>query len=62
MTEDDLLDMVEGKKMTKLVVTKEMRKQVKFALKRGDKLEVIKKKVFLVPDIIMEKHKTIVKV
>lgn len=39
-----------------------MRKQIKFAMKRGDKLDVIKKKVFMVQDIVREKHKTIVKV
>lgn len=39
-----------------------MRKQIKFAMKRGDKLDDIKKKVFLVSSIVKEKHKTIVKV
>lgn len=40
-----------------------MRKQIKFALKRGDKIDEIKKKVFLSSNIVKEtQHKTMFKV
>jgi hypothetical protein len=39
-----------------------MRKQIKFALKRGDKLDDIKKKIFLVSITVKDKHKTMFKV
>lgn len=39
-----------------------MRKQIKFALKRGDKIDVIKKKIFMVSMTVKDKHKTMVKV
>lgn len=40
-----------------------MRKQIKFALKRGDKIDDIKKKVFMVSNTVKETlYKTMVKV
>lgn len=44
LTEDDLLDIIEGKKIAGIKVTKEMRKNIKHALKRGEKVDQIKKK------------------
>ncbi len=40
--EEDLLDIVEGRKPCGLKITKEMRKEIKFTLKRGAKLVDIK--------------------
>jgi hypothetical protein len=38
LSEDDLLDIVEGRKPCGLKITKDMRKEIKFALKRGAKI------------------------
>ena len=54
--------MVDGKTVPEILVTKEMRKQIKFALKRGDKIEDIKKKIFLVSITVKAGHKTMFKV
>jgi hypothetical protein len=43
-----MLDIIDGRKFPNLNVTKDMRKQIKFAIKRGEKLEEIKRKIFLV--------------
>ena len=47
LNEDDLLDLIEGKKVGGLKVSKETKKSIKFAMKRGDKIEDIKKKYLL---------------
>lgn len=44
LTEDDLLDIIEGKKIAGIKITKEMRKNIKHGLKRGEGVEDIKKK------------------
>lgn len=46
LTEDDLLDIIEGKKVPGMKITKEMRSNIKHAMKRGEKLDQIKKKYF----------------
>jgi hypothetical protein len=43
-----MLDIIDGRKFAHLNVTKDMRKQIKFAIKRGEKLDEIKRKIFLV--------------
>jgi hypothetical protein len=53
---------VDGRKLPNILITKEMRKQIKFAMKRGDKIEDIKKKIFLVSSTVKSGHKTMYKV
>lgn len=57
-----MLDIIDGKKPENIFITKEMRKQIKFALKRGDKLDDLKKKIFMVANTVKDKHKTMIKV
>ena len=47
LTQDDLLDIVEGRQLGNVHITKQMRKNIKFAMKRGESTEDIIKKVFL---------------
>jgi large subunit GTPase 1 len=57
--EDDLLDIIEGKRVEGLKITKEMRKEIKFAMKRGAKLDDIRK---LLLGSAAYEHKTLIKV
>jgi hypothetical protein len=57
--EEDLLDIVEGRKPCGLKITKDMRKEIKFALKRGAKLEDIKK---IILNTSPAEHKLLIKV
>ncbi len=44
ITEDDLLDIIEGKKIGGVKITKQMRSNIKHAMKRRKTIQMIKKK------------------
>lgn len=52
MTEDDLLDLIEGKLVGGLKLKKDQRKELKFAMKRGETVEDIKKKYLLTKHLV----------
>ena len=41
--EEDFLDIIEGKKIEGIKITKEMKKEIKFAMKRGCKAPELRK-------------------
>lgn len=59
LEEEDFADIVEGRKLEGIKVTKDMRKEIKFAMKRGCKAPELRK--LLLSDQGKTGHKTLVK-
>lgn len=61
LTSEELLDLVEGMPVRGIKLKKDQRKEIKFAVKRGETLEEIKKKYLLSKSVVQEGHKQYIK-
>ena len=62
LTMEDLLDLVDGKSAHGMKLPKEMRREVKFGIKRGETLEMIKAKYLLEGKVVDSGHQKMIKV
>ena len=57
-----MLDLIDGKVVNGIKLPKDLKRQIKFAIKRGETIEVIKSKYLLHGKIIDSGHKKMIKV